>query len=164
MRAFLATMAFMAFEFRGTCAMFFRYWSHCLLHSSCSEEDVKAVETLFSRYYRDNYLKDMLKTPSLTVTVRQPYFRRGGSKDNPYLPPKYREYEMAIDPRKIAERLLEVRAHLATEMSMDLSLTRKENAELKRHHFEMVRRRRRRKTHYRWRGFQVLLPNAPLEI
>lgn len=70
----------------------------------------------------DSFLLAMLRTPPQTgtMTIRHPrgYFKR--------------EFKFSIEPRRIAERLLAIRAQLATEWMRDLQLIHKENMQLDR--------------------------------
>mmetsp|Transcript_4899 Transcript_4899/g.14772 ORF Transcript_4899/g.14772 Transcript_4899/m.14772 type:complete len:361 (+) Transcript_4899:156-1238(+) len=104
--------------------------------------------------WRD-YFKELVKAPNETIIIRNPNYRRGGSKDNPYLPPRHRDFEMTVEPRQLAKRLLEVRAHVAEEMTSDIALLKDENDELRRHHREMVRNQEDREIIFRMPAREV---------
>jgi hypothetical protein len=83
------------------------------------------------------YLTTLRKTAPFDIVKRKP-MRRMGSPDNPYIKQQYHEYSISIDPGRLAEDLCEVRAHLSEEWQLDLQLIAAENAELFRHHNEVM--------------------------
>mmetsp|Transcript_13365 Transcript_13365/g.19261 ORF Transcript_13365/g.19261 Transcript_13365/m.19261 type:complete len:341 (-) Transcript_13365:74-1096(-) len=89
------------------------------------------------RVHWDEYLTELLREPKRTITVRNPNYRRGGSKGNPYVQ-RHQDVEMTLDPKALGQKLLQVREHLSDEFIADLMLIRDENEELRRRHQHFV--------------------------
>jgi hypothetical protein len=84
-----------------------------------------------------HYLSTLFKTSPFEVT-RTKTQRQGGSPGNPYLKDLVFEYKISIDPAALADTLFTIRSDIAQEWQADLQLISAENAELFRHHKEMM--------------------------
>jgi len=83
------------------------------------------------------YLTTLRKTAPFDIVRRKP-MRKVGSANNPYIKQQFFEYSINIDPSRLAEDMCEVRLQIADEWQADLQLIAAENAELFRHHNEMM--------------------------
>lgn len=87
------------------------------------------------------YILTLFRTPTEKLIIKKPIAGRGrATAINPYIPKKYFEYFVEIEPRKIGGRLLSCRGQLAKECMEDLKLIERENVQaLERRRLDVVK-------------------------
>lgn len=89
------------------------------------QEDLHAADALRSasgaRISSGPQLRALFRAPCETILVRKPVMGRGGATSrNPHIRARFVEYDVDIDPRALARRLLSVRRCVAGELRADL--------------------------------------------
>eukprot|EP00640_Fibrocapsa_japonica_P002112 CAMPEP_0113945376 /NCGR_PEP_ID=MMETSP1339-20121228/44946_1 /TAXON_ID=94617 /ORGANISM="Fibrocapsa japonica" /LENGTH=340 /DNA_ID=CAMNT_0000950933 /DNA_START=190 /DNA_END=1212 /DNA_ORIENTATION=- /assembly_acc=CAM_ASM_000762 len=117
----------------------------CVFYMNEFRDDVtvqwlKKYDEEMKRATSTEYLKTLMTKEPEQVKVQRIMRRAmGGSGTNPYLKNSSSfEYTVDINPKDIAQRLLKIRAQIATEMIQDLKLVRVEDEEVVRHRSDVV--------------------------